>query len=546
MTRGFNWRWHIGAFVLYAALSIGFIDHGVSITHHIAGQGSDPYAFVWFLAWWPWALTHHVNPFFTTLVWQPVGVSLCWITSVPFLAILGWPITALVGPVVTYNLYIILAPILSALMAYLLCWRLTRDVAAALIGGFLFGFSAYEMAQNTAALNLSMTFCVPALLLVVLARLNNEINRQRAVILAGLILAMQFLICIEIFAMIFVFGGVSWILAVLYLPERRAALRRVVVDGLWTAPGVIILLLPFLFSMARNTGAIHHPDAWPYFFTVDFLNLWIPSKMNIFGWFFVPLSRHFNGGVQEQDAYLGLPLILLIWCFGREEGNTRRGRLLLANALIFLLMSFGPRLWIAGHYSPIVLPWMIAVHLPLLGEALSARFAMFVSLVAAIIAALWIANPGRREWRITLGVLACIALLPAPHPWHAIPRSAFFEPGRVEAALGKNPRILVLPFAINGPSSFWQQENNFGFTQTGGYLGFPPAPMQKFTAVGELFGNFMGPNFLYDFVRFCAATKTQYVVAGPETKPQIAKALNTLNWKAQKINNVTVFTVPPS
>ncbi len=105
-------------------------------------------------------------------------------------------------------------------------------------------------------------------------------------------------------------------------------------------------------------------------------------------------------------------------------------------------------------------------------------------------------------------------------------------------------RFVILPFAINGPSSFWQQENRFGFAQTGGYLGFPPAAMQHYAAVGQLFGNFMGLDFLADFVAFCTGTKTQYVVAGPGTKPGMLAVLNTLDWPAQKIDDVTVFTVP--
>lgn len=539
-----DWRGHVGALALYGALSLGLVDHGVSITRRLSGQGSDPYDSPWFLAWWPWALGHHLDPFFTTKVWYPVGVNLNWITSVPFLAVLGAPLTLLAGPVVTYNCFVILAPILAAWFAYLLCFRLTRDVAAALIGGFLFGFSSYEMAQDAGALNLSFTCCVPALLLLVLVRVEGGIGRGRVVALGSLLLIAQFLICIEIFAMIFVFGAIAWGVALQYLPERRAALRRLFVDGLVCAPFVALPLVPFFVSMAHSYASVHHPDAWPYFFTTDLLNLVVPSQMNLFGAPFTDISEHFTGGAQEQDGYIGLPLLIIFWLFAREQRHAAGGRLLVALLLVFLVASFGPYLWVGGHFTRIALPWLALVKLPLLGAALTSRFALFVSLVAAMIAALWIAAPQARRKRLALGGLACVALLPSPHPWGDIPNSAFFAPGRVEQVLGANPHLLILPFSINGASSFWQQENQFGFTQTGGYLGFPPASMQHFAAVGELFGNFMGPGFLADFSTFCRATQTQVVVVGTGANPAMVAALRTLAWPVRKVDDVTIFTVP--
>jgi hypothetical protein len=103
---------------------------------------------------------------------------------------------------------------------------------------------------------------------------------------------------------------------------------------------------------------------------------------------------------------------------------------------------------------------------------------------------------------------------------------------------------LILPFSINGASSFWQQENDYGFTQTGGYLGFPPAPMQKYLAVGDMFGNVMETGFLPSFVKFCEDTHTQFIVIHDGAQPAIAAAIATLGWKAQKIDDVTVLTVP--
>jgi hypothetical protein len=539
-----RWIEHVIALSTYGLLSLVLVDHGVSITRNLSGQGTDPYIFLWFLAWWPHVFGAHLSPLMTRLVWYPVGVSLPWLTSVPALSFILAPLTAVAGVVVTYNVLIIAAPALCAWFAYLVCFRLSAHSVASLLGGFLFGFSSYEMAQDTAALNLSAAFCVPALLLVILCRLDGSLPRRWTVTYAGLLLTLQFYISIEIFATIFVFGGVAWSFAYLYAVVQRPVLRRLVVDALIAAPFVIAATAPFLIPMAQTYGLVHLPDAWPYYFTADLVNVVLPSRGNLFGAPFLFLSRHFNGGVQEQDIYLGLPLLFLIWRFAREQGAQPRGRLLIACFLVFLLCSFGPRLWVDGHYSAVVLPWTLAVHLPLLENALPARFALFVSLTAGIIAALWIARPGRSWARLALGLVCCVTLLPSSYPWRPIPYSAFFAPGRVEALFGQNPRILILPFAINGPSSYWQLENEYGFTQTGGYLGFPPAPMQKYKAVGEMFGNGVQPDFVPEFVRFCQATSTQYVVVGRGANPVMVKAISTLDWPTRKADDVTVFTVP--
>jgi hypothetical protein len=161
-----------------------------------------------------------------------------------------------------------------------------------------------------------------------------------------------------------------------------------------------------------------------------------------------------------------------------------------------------------------------------------------------LLAASWIAEGRRRLFRYALGMLACVFLIPAPHLWTKIPNAVFFQPGRVQAVLGANPRLLVLPFGGRGPSTYWQVENDFGYQQAGGYLGFPPAAMQHYAAVLPLFSGTEGPNFPHNLAAFCLGTQTQYVVAGPGTTPAMLAVLAQLHWTAQKYDNVTVFTVP--
>jgi len=537
--------WHAAALAGYALFAILFIDHGQSLTQAIAGQGSDPFAFIWFLAWWPWAALHHLDPLFTHLVWQPEGVSLAWVTSVPLLAIFGWPLT-LISPVLTFNMFVLCAPVLSAWMAYFLCLHIARQPQIAMIGGFLFGFSSYEMAQDTAALNLSFTACVPLLLLIVLLRLEGRLNRAQTILCGGLVLICQFLLCIEIFAMIFVFGAIAWGLALAYLPARRPALRLLLADGLCTAPFVLLVLSPMLVSMVLHAGSINLPAAWPYYFVADPVNFFIPSRNNLLAGLW-PVAPHFNGGLQEQDGYIGLPLWLIIGLFAREKFKAPAARMLLLMLGLLLLASLGPRLWIGGQAYRVGLPWGLLMHLPLIHSALPTRFALYVSLLTAIIATLWMqaaVTPGERFRRCALGMLAAVFLLPQLHPWMPLPASAFFQPGRVQSALGQNARVMVLPFAINGPSDLWQVRSNFSFLQTGGYLGFPPRRMQQYKAVDDLFGGSQPPDFPADVKAFCEATATQFIVVGPGTLAPVQSGIAALGWPARRVDDVTIYSVP--
>ena len=548
LSNRYIWRWHMAAFALYSALSITFLDHGVTITQNIEGISYDPTIYIWFFTWWPWAISHHLNLLYTHLLWQPLGVSLAWVTSVPLLSLIGLPLTLLCGPVLTYNVLIIAAPALAASAAYVLCLSITRAPAASLIGGYLFGFSSYEMAQTLGHLNLSFTMFVPLLLLTILRRLRGDLSRPAFILLAGLLMICQFLTSIEIFAMMCIFGAMAWVLALLYIPQRRAALRRLFADALATAPAVSLLLSPFLLSMLAHYGALRLPKDWPYGFSTDLLNIFTPTMVNLFGGYpYTAISTRFSGNILEQGGYIGLPLMAIVFIFARESHHLPVRRFLLLIFVCLIFASLGPHLLIDGHYAKIILPWVLAVHVPLAGAALPARFAMFASLALAIIAAIWIADapPGRaRKRRLALGGLACIALLPRPHPWMSIPHSRFFQPGNVQAALGADAQILILPFSINGPSSLWQEESNFSFSQTGGYVGPPPAGMQAFAAVNQLFGDFQRPRFTRDFQLFCIATGTQFVIAGPGTSGTLMATLKSLAWPSRQIDDVTIFTVP--
>jgi hypothetical protein len=534
-----SWRGHLAAFALYLLPSIVFIDHGISITKQVIGTSNDPFIFIWFLAWWPFALSHHLGLFWTDLLWQPVGVSIPWVTSIPGIALPMAPVTLAFGPVVSFNLVMIAAPALDAWAAYALCRRLTGRFAPAALAGFFYGFSAYVMSQEATAMNLSVVICPPLFMLVVWMRLQGALSRPAAILMASGLLILQLGISIEIAAMMLFFGGLTWAVAMVHLPASRAALRRLVVDGLAVGALVAIVLAPVLVAMISTAGTLSLPGAWRFFFTADLADIVIPGPETLWGarWHLTPIRM--AGELNELDAYLGLPLLAIIFIYARQ---TPRHRWLIWVFLALLIASLGPFLWIGGWFSDMAMPWLAFTYLPLLRDAIPARFALFVALAASVIVALFLSQGSAR--RYLLAAAAMLALLPAPHPVQPVPQSAFFAPGRLQATLGQNPKLLVLPFAIRGPSSYWQVENGFGFQQTAGYVGYPPAPMQRYDAVNALFGGVVHPGLAPKVADFARATGTDFIIIGPGTKPDVAAAIHSLGWPSRAMDDVVVVGVP--
>ncbi len=533
------WQWHLVSLALYALESWWFLDHGASLTGHVLGSGSDPSLIMWFLAWWPWAVAHHAVALHTHLLWQPAGLNLAWTTCVPLLALLGLPATLLSGPILSFNLLTLAAPALAAYGAFLLCLELFATPVAAIIGGWLFGFSPYESAQSFDHLNLDFTLLIPLMLLVVVRRLRGKSSRTHTALWLAVLLAGEFYISDEILATLVTFSALALILGFALLPGWRARLRRLAVDLSLSAPLALLLISPLLIPMLTGRFDVAHPARWPFIFSTDLLNFILPTPATSF----FGADRHFTGGFDEQTGYLGLPAIVILLLAAYEFRRNPPYRLAFILLGLVLLASLGPVLHIGGHVTNIVLPWALLLHLPLLGNALPARCMLYAALLAAILVAGWVSAAPTRL-RVLAALLACASLLPAPHPVATSPASPFFAPGRLEATLGAHPRLLILPFGINGPSSYWQAENHFGFTQVGGYLGFPPVEMQKYPAVPQMFFTKFTSHFPADLAKFAHATGTQYVIAGPGTPPGEWAALRTLDWVPKKIDDITMFTVP--
>jgi hypothetical protein len=260
--------------VLYVSLSlIYFRARWKNIDHMYFGGGQDPGIFIWCLNWWPWAIAHGLNPFVSDYVWYPNGFDMTWATSVPSAALVMAPLTRITNALVSFNVLTLAAPALSSWVTFLFIRYLTKDTAAALIGGYLFGFSSYELGALLGHLHLDLSFVVPLCVWLVVQRVRNDLSRWRFVALLAAALLAQLGFSTEILATMCVLGAVAWAIFLIFADSNvRQQLYRVAAEIIMAAVITCGLGAPFLFYVLKdmhNIPQINPPEVFSAEFKVS-------------------------------------------------------------------------------------------------------------------------------------------------------------------------------------------------------------------------------------------------------------------------------------
>ena len=539
--------------LIYLLLSLLVFGAVGNYSQMYLGYGVDPVGFIWFLNWWPWAIAHGLNPFISYYVWYPHGFNMTWATSMPSAALLMWMITWLGGAVLSYNILSLLAPALAAWAAFLLARYLTRDTPASLVGGYLFGFSAYELGEMLGHLNLDSIFMVPLLILLVVKRTRGDLSRPWFVAALSLAMLVQLGFSSELLATTCFFGAITWATFLVFAAKEERQRLWAVVGEIMLAAGIMAVAAgPFLYFFLTQNRAdvpsqIHDPAA----FSNDPLNYLIPYEVlpgqTLFWGAFAHLPPYRDNA--GYDAYLGFPLVLILVLQLRDLRRRVYLKPLLFTLLAIVILSLGPTLHVAGVDTKLWLPWSLALHLPLISQALPNRFSMFVALAAGLTVTLWLAAAGsgrEKAWRYMLAALACLFLLPNPalvRHWTPAPLEPFFQPENVAAFIEKDANVIILPYL--GPGLLWQLQSGMRFTQSGGYVGFVPvSESQNWPVITYLFTGAAGPNFESELSKFCVANRVSAILIGPGTPATLVAAISALHWQETNAHGVRVVRLP--
>jgi hypothetical protein len=506
----------------YAGATVGYLVLSVVVWWHvwtghpssttICGCG-DPSEFQWFLAWPAYAISHGINPFYSTAQFYPHGLNLLANTSVLGYGVPLAPITWIFGPIATFNVALTLSPVLSGLAMFALLRHWTSWSPAAFVGGLFYGFSPYVVASLTQGhLNLGMLAFPPLLILCLDKLLIGQESRPVVVgAVLGVLVAVQFFFGTELLLMTLI-GSVAAVAAIVVITLVRdppAVGRRIrpALVGLGTAGAVSVVLLAYpVWFVFAGPGHLSGPIRTTFVDNIgaSIRDLFVAAGADnahsppsfIFGYSLNHLIGGYQGPVLSSEflgwgAALVLLLGLIVW--------RRDGRLWLfgvgAVVSAFLAQAVQPHTWT---------PWRLFEHLPLLYDVVPLHTLAITTLCVAVMLGLVLdhtrtslrarARPvadGREPagWRIGpsgalppwMGaaaalILAAVAVVP-PAVYLAQELPLAVEPvvlptwfTTVAPRLPAHQVLLVLPAVWSGRQSAltWQAVNTMSYSMMGG------------------------------------------------------------------------------
>ncbi len=536
------------AFTLYVLVSVWFFSPIPDLRGAYAGVGGDPLAFIWALHWWPWALAHGMNPFVTKFIWYPQELNLTWVTSIPTAAFLMLPVTLMWNAVVSWNVIALLAPALGAWAAFLLARQITWDFGAALVGGYIYGFSTYEVAHLHGHMNLYMTFIPPLLVVLALLRLRDGLGRITFIVAAAVLLLLQLGLSTEILATTCIFGAIAWLAFIPFVDaDGRWRLWRLGCESGVAIALTVLIAAPFLYYVAVGIRSLPNVILSPQDYSIDLLNFLVPTPITALGKsVFASIAMRFAGNYSESSGYLGLPLIVALAASFQSPARYRLPLGILV--LLFAIFSLGPSLGVNGVQTGIWLPWRIGVRLPIIRHAMPARFTMFLFLLCAVVLTRWLAercSEPAHAARYALVLLGCLFLWPVSIPWTRLPTNSFFAPDTIARELPPGENVIILPFNRSGFGMLWQVQSGMYFTQTGGYFGTLPTVFAPDTPIiAQLISGRPGRTFAYDLAGFVASNYVRDVLAAAGTPRRLLEELTALGWPERTVGDMRIFHVP--
>jgi hypothetical protein len=442
----------------------------------LAQRNMDPDLFVWVLGWWPHAIGHGLNPLFSSLVSAPAGQPLGWVTTVPPLSILAAPLTLTAGPIVSFSLLTALGPPLAAWGAFVLCRRLTGKFWPALVGGAVFGFSAYETrASGVGQLDLSYSVLLPILAYLMVVWWQRGLKSRTYVILAAAALAIQFYLFTEIFADLTAILVVALLLgfALAGREDRRVVLR---LGGL-TAIGYVIALV-LASPLIRSALSSKAPKPVP--FTAMDLASFVLPRQYLFPKTASVATATFAAHSPSGAGYIGVPLLILAVLLAVTSWRNRLVRVLTCMLVLIIVASLGPVVYLQGRPEA-RLPWAALFDLPVVRNAWMSRLMIFAFLALAVATALWLSQAGSRStwrqwvvpslrWLLAALVVASVVIDVFPVTRNQLaPAPAFITSGQYRSQISPG-EIVVVVSGVPNAGLLWQAQSGYNIRLAGGFF----------------------------------------------------------------------------
>lgn len=506
--------------------------------HCLRCSVADAKQFIWFLNWWPFALSHHLNLFITNYVWAPTGFNLAQATSVPALSFLMMPITLAFGPIISFNIIAIFSGAVTAWTTYILCKHLTKAFLPSLLGGYFSGFSCYQYFFNGFGdINLTSLFLIPLLLYLSLLYFEKKIKRAHFIFFSVLALVSQFLISIEIFTTLALFGLFLWLLAYFICKGQKEELLQYfkVMRNTYIITAIIVSPYIYYFIKTPVPSYFMHPLSN----INDLVSLYLPQILQIFN-----LEKFNFNAPHFGPGYIGIPTLLITIFFAKEFWNTKKGKLITLFFGLATIASLGYALQVNDINTNIPLISILFFKIPFLQHALPNRFILYSFFAISIIVAFWLSSQKGKNnktvfLRYALVLIAIASIIPitANNYWSkTLPESDFFKTGMYKKFIKPNSIVLFLPYGVWGDDMTWELKTNMYFRSNSGFVSaFAPKEFSNNNVVEAFYYTKpIDDNVKKEFPLFIAQHKTATILVGKKQSFYWQPLLDTLGIKPEK------------
>ncbi len=441
---------------------------------------SDPAQVQFFLAHSVRVVLHGEFPFYTDFLNYPDGVNLMANTSILALGIPMVPVTLLFGPAVSFVVLVTLglAGTASA-WYYMLSRHIVSTPAAAIVGGWLCGFSPAMLSHASWHPNIISQFLLPFIVWRVLVLTRSRRPIRDGLILAALVVYQMF-INEEILLFTAMACGIFLLAVLAQRPGAWSAAWRPLGIGVATCAVVAGALLAYpLYIQFAGPMAYHGLSDAVRDYGNDLMGFFNPGSPTIGG------SRRSNvelaPNYSEENAFFGWGLLLVavgavLWM--RRDLIVRA---LAFTGVFYAVLSLGE---VVSYWGRDLFPgpWELLVRLPLLNAVVPTRFGMITSVVIAIVVALAVdraarlRQPDRSTVRAVTAFALVVALLPiAPMPLRMVSRPEvpdFITSGAWQEYVAADQALVPIPVPSMGHTDGmrWAASTNLGFRIPGGYF----------------------------------------------------------------------------
>ncbi|MGC8710051.1 MAG: hypothetical protein ACP5RF_00335 [Candidatus Micrarchaeia archaeon] len=335
------------AMLMFWNLTLNFITS-------VPGYGGDIYQSMWNLWWVDYSLfTLHTTPYFTNLIYYPVGASLITQTMAPLAGIISLPFQ-LVSLPFALNVVTFLGFILSGLFMYLLAKHISGNSYGSFLAGVIFAFSPIHVIQSFGHLQWTNIEFIPLFILFFLMMIKEKRVKYAVYSSIAFILA-TFMGDVEQGIMLGLFAILILVYYLIFDKQERKKILSIKVIELLAITLVLVFIIgsPAFIPMLNgiSSGALAYANqqatiAYNMLYSAPLLSFLLPAQINpVFSSISSGYSSIFAADPSERTAYIGYSvaiLALLGLYFEYKSKSFKKIGLWLFLAIIFFLLALGP------------------------------------------------------------------------------------------------------------------------------------------------------------------------------------------------------------